>query len=146
MPKIYTYNCNASQSPVGAEYIIMEKARGVPLDTVWAGLDLASKWAVTQAVAELEEDWSSAAFHGYGSLYHASDLAMSTRQIRQPQLRPESAQEDQHFVLGPTTGREWNSHGRSNIQCDRGPCEYFLSVGGLRKPLIKIEGIQVKNT
>lgn len=104
----------------------MEKAPGVPLDSMWKKLGVPERGAVTRAIAALEKDWSSVAFNGYGSLYHAQDLPVSAGQISQPIPSLKSSMEGRKFVLGPTTGREGASDGRLGIQFDRGPCQYLL--------------------
>jgi hypothetical protein len=115
VPKVFAWCSRAGETPVGAEYIIMEKATGVPLKSVWNNMELREQAALVKAITRLQAVWSSASYEGYGSMYYASDLS------NQPQLPIHGKK----FALGPTTGRDWNDDGRQNVSFDRGPCEYF---------------------
>ena len=55
--------------PVKAEYIMMEKAKGVPLQSVYYGLDLKERWMLVQAAVKYQQSLSEASFEKYGSLY-----------------------------------------------------------------------------
>ncbi|GKZ40355.1 hypothetical protein AbraIFM66951_000117 [Aspergillus brasiliensis] len=49
-PRVHTWNSHAQSHPVGAEFIIMEKANGVPLSRVWETLKLPQKLQVLLAM------------------------------------------------------------------------------------------------
>ena len=119
VPKLYAWCSNALETSVGAEYIIMEKALGVPLKSVWQKLGLADRFALTKNICRFQAAWTSATYEGYGSIYYASDLKGLDG------LSLGSPTGDGKYVLGPTTGRDWNDDGRQHVAFDRGPCESF---------------------
>ena len=77
VPRVYTWNTHAQSHPVGAEFIIMEKAAGVPLSHVWETLKLPQKLQVLLAMLRLQKKWLSVSFSHYGSLYYAKDIQAS---------------------------------------------------------------------
>lgn len=68
VPKVYAWSSNADETPVGAEYIIMEKASGVALKSVWRDLGIHERFAVTKEIIKHQETWSSVAYQAYGSI------------------------------------------------------------------------------
>lgn len=124
VPKVYAWCSHAKDSPVGAEYIIMDKATGVPLKSVWYRLGLPERFAVAKQIAHFQGIWSSASYEGYGSIYYASDLPEQHRLMLSSY--GSDLKTDGRFALGPTTGRDWNDDGREVIGFDRGPCKLLL--------------------
>ncbi|KAI9148392.1 phosphotransferase enzyme family protein [Paramyrothecium foliicola] len=114
VPKVFAYNSRAESSPVGAEYIIMEKAPGIPLSQVWERLKYQQKLRVLTQIAQLNKTWLQNVLHGYGSLFYVNDLSADERPSGVPMP-------DDRFALGPFMGREWLDAGRQELLCDRGP-------------------------
>ncbi|KAK3294041.1 uncharacterized protein B0H64DRAFT_374877 [Chaetomium fimeti] len=108
---------------VGAEYIIMEKAEGVPLGRVWNSLGAPDKSKLLRQVFRFTNAWLANPLPGYGGLYYANDLP-SGRSI------PIGGTQ---FAIGPTVGRDWCDAGRKGLECDRGPwgsaLEYRRAIG-----------------
>ncbi|PYH38993.1 phosphotransferase family protein [Aspergillus neoniger CBS 115656] len=116
VPRVYTWNSNAQSHPVGAEFIIMEKAAGVPLSHVWETLKLPQKLQVLLAMIRLQKKWLSVSFSHYGSLH--------------------PLHQERQFAIGPTTGRDWCDASRSLLDIDRGPwpdIQQFLQAVGTRE-------------
>lgn len=101
----------------------MEKARGVILEAAWSKMDLEGRLNLIKAVARLSEDWANASFTGYGSLYCAADLPSSVRHRRQADVYEGPSNWMSKFAIGTTTGQSWATHGRLDVDFDRGPCE-----------------------
>lgn len=120
VPKVLTWSSRSGDNPVGAEYIIMEKAAGVPLETVWPRLKLQDQFQIVETIIEFQRTWAATAFSAHGSLYYASDLDSRTPQI--PYCGPESGTATK-YVVGPTEGRDWNDDGKVAVEFDRGPCK-----------------------
>ena len=120
---MYTWSSRAQETPVAAEYIIMEKVNGVPLESVYREMEVSDRFAVTKAVARYQKDWTSASFEDYGSLYYNADLDTQGQQLRCHTSR-ENLSNTSRFAIGPATGRDWNDDGRYSIAFDRGPCEF----------------------
>ncbi|KAJ0417769.1 kinase-like domain-containing protein [Aspergillus carlsbadensis] len=129
-PRVYAWNSRADSHPVGAEFIIMERATGLPLSQVWDSMKLPQKLQVLLAMTRLQKKWSSVSFSHYGSLYYREDL-------QQPKgnhyLDYGEAVSDWEFAIGPDTGRDWCDAGRSNLDVERGPwtslAQYLQAVG-----------------
>ncbi|SMR53071.1 unnamed protein product [Zymoseptoria tritici ST99CH_3D1] len=131
VPEVYAWCSHAERTTVGAEYIIMEKAEGVLLETIWQKMELRQQGALVKAIVRLQAEWASSLFAGYGSIYYATDLE---EERRLPLHASSSAQEI--FALGPITGRDWNDNGRLDVAFDRGPwktVEQYLEAVGLRE-------------
>ena len=121
VPKVYAWCSRAQHSPVKAEYIIMEKAKGVPLQSLYDGLDLKQHWALIQIAAKYQQTWSEASFKNYGSLYYEADLRPVTSE--DPSPRPNEMTRCSGFAIGPTAGVEWNQYETLQVEFDRGPCK-----------------------
>lgn len=57
VPKVLSWS-SSTDNPVAAEYILMEKARGVPLSSLWDKLGAPVKFKVLEKVASYQERWS----------------------------------------------------------------------------------------
>ncbi|KAI7471515.1 hypothetical protein KC351_g12093 [Hortaea werneckii] len=133
-PRVYAWCNNAQETPVGAEYIIMERVEGVPLDTVYGYMPVEDRFAVTKTISNYQNTWASTAFETYGSLYHAHDFP-NGKPLRFTDGNG-AIREDASFSIGPTTGRDWNDDGRLSISFDRGPwrrAEQYLRAIGERE-------------
>ncbi|KAK4464360.1 phosphotransferase [Cladorrhinum samala] len=108
-PKVHAWSSRAGDNGVGAEYIIMEKAQGEPLDRFWDRMSLSDKLKVLMQVLSYNQSWLAFPFPGYGSLYYESDAG------------PSSLAVGKGFAIGPAIGRDWHDADRSSLQCDRGP-------------------------
>ncbi|KAL4966463.1 uncharacterized protein BDV14DRAFT_198918 [Aspergillus stella-maris] len=77
VPKAFSWSSSAD-NPVGAEYILMELARGVSLNTIWDRLDVDVQFKVLKKIAMYQQVWSNVSFSHYGSLYYGRDLSGQT--------------------------------------------------------------------
>jgi hypothetical protein len=123
-PRVYAWNSDAQNHPVGAEYIIMEKMSGVPLSQIWDTLNLPQKPQVLLALTQIQKKWLSVSFSHYGSLYYTGDVQPPAGNSC---VRDGKLIEDARFTIGPATGWDWVDAGRSELDIDRGPCE-FVSI------------------
>ena len=111
-PKVLAWNSRSETTPVGAEYIVMKKAEGVPLAQVWNRLGVPDKAKLRQ-IFRFMNTWLANPLPGYGGLYYTKDVP-SERSL---------PVEDTPFVVGPAVGRDWCDAGRKGLECDRGPCK-----------------------
>jgi hypothetical protein len=125
VPDVHAWCSRAEETSVGSEYIIMAKAEGVLLETVWHKMKPKEKLARVKAVVRLQTQWASTSVEGYGSIYYASDLPEEAR------IPLTESLSDDKFAIGPITGRDWHDNGRISVDFDRGPCKYdhVLSLG-----------------
>lgn len=118
-PRVYTWNSQAKSHPVGAEYIIMDKIKGVPLSQVWSTMKLPQKLQVLLAMTRLQKQWLSVTFSHYGSLYYTKDVQPPAGNHF---VKDGKVVKDSEFAIGPATGRDWCDAGRSNLDVEKGPC------------------------
>ncbi|KAL4886042.1 hypothetical protein BJY04DRAFT_213581 [Aspergillus karnatakaensis] len=120
-PRVLDWCANAS-NPVGAEYIIMEKAAGTPLQDAWPFMSMEEQVELAKTISRFQKAWMSTQFEQYGSLYYEADVASSCGIHEYPQ-----------FAIGPSVARDWQEDGRLALQFDRGPWntaeKYALAVG-----------------
>ena len=124
MPKVLAWNSRAQNSPVGAEYIIMEKVPGIPLDQVWPKMDIRDRFAIVKAISLYQKAWMSISFTKFGSLYYAQDLDEDLG-VQSPLYIDLQNSEviNPKYAIGPSSGREFVDAGRVDVNFDRGPCE-----------------------
>jgi hypothetical protein len=124
LPEVYAWSSRAHETPVGAEFILMEKMNGVELETVWPRMKIQDRLEVVKTIAGYQKSWASVSFEQFGSLYFPDDVdgsALPTVTYIDVEGRKVS---DPRFVVGPSTGRELFDDGRGTIEFDRGPCKF----------------------
>ncbi|KAK6826510.1 hypothetical protein RU639_005390 [Aspergillus parasiticus] len=72
-PKVFAWCSNASESPVGTEYLIMEKVPGVKLSHFWDDMHAKKKSQIVTQLVMFDKALASNPFPEYGSLYCAED-------------------------------------------------------------------------
>ncbi|KAI5196877.1 hypothetical protein E4T39_07553 [Aureobasidium subglaciale] len=133
LPEVYAWSSRAQETPVGAEFILMEKMNGVELESFLPEMKIQERLEVVKAVAGYQKSWASVSFEQFGSLYFPEDIdgpALPTLKYVDHEGRKVS---DSRFVVGPSTGREMFDDGRANIKFDRGPWksleDYHAAIG-----------------
>lgn len=118
---------------MGAEYIIMDKANGVPLSSMLRTITAEKRFALTKEMSSLQMRWAKAPFQNHGSLYYSEehDFAVAGG-LHSDHIRPRNVSE---FRVGPSTGRQWIDDGRDTIAFGRGPCEFKFEVHHCSPPL-----------
>lgn len=127
VPKVYAWCSRAQDNPVGAEYIIMEKVAGIQLGAVWDSMGIEDRVAIVTAIAKFQKSWMSTSFTQFGSLYYTDDLQGSKQSLSYTGPNGDTII-DPNFAVGPCMSRSTNDDGRSTIDFDRGPCQYFRRV------------------
>lgn len=117
IPKVYAWNPHTSDNDVGAEYIIMEKAKGVLLSSTWPSMKKDQKINLINSVISLEKSLLTHHFQHIGSLYHKSDLDG----VQDRNKFFDTSYGD--FVVGPSTERKVVHDGRRAVNTDKGPCK-----------------------
>lgn len=111
VPKVLSYCSRVSESKLGAEYIVMEKAPGIELQRVWENLKPRDKLSIVKQIASVTSSLAQTRFPGYGSLYKKQDISTS-----------EGITVHDHYAIGPTVGRAWFDDRRSEANVYKGPC------------------------
>ncbi|PWY89763.1 phosphotransferase enzyme family protein [Aspergillus heteromorphus CBS 117.55] len=118
-PKVYAWSSSA-ETPAGAEYIIMERSRGVELSKLWDDMPGPDKLQIVKQLVGFEKALVSTQFPMYGSLYYAKDLP----DVQPSQLvysKPKDNGVDFVFAVGPTTNRAFFDDNRDAVDINRGP-------------------------
>ncbi|PYH34771.1 phosphotransferase enzyme family protein [Aspergillus neoniger CBS 115656] len=66
VPKVLAWSSNASENPVGAEYIIMEKVGGIQLNKVWPRMNINHRFELVKTIARYQKAWMSKSLIQYG--------------------------------------------------------------------------------
>lgn len=110
----------------------MEKAKGVPLVSVYDQMGIKQRWPLVQTLADYQLSWAAASFQQYGSLYYKEDLEKSVTDNNI--FKQDESEKTSRFAVGLSTGVEWNEHDTFHLDFDRGPCEpSLLSIGILMR-------------
>lgn len=112
VPKVLAYSTQPRTNDVGAEYIIMEKCRGIELGRLWDDVSGKQKADIVRQLATISTKLSPARFPYYGSLYYTKDI---------PDIK--NTEVDDTYSVGPTTSRTWFDDRRGEIDNHRGPCK-----------------------
>lgn len=125
VPPIFTWSSDPG-NPVGAEYIIEERAPGVKLGTLWKQWPRENKLKIIQQIAVMEEQLASVKFRKHGSIYFKEDIQGHLRDETNILLEDPSISTDvSRFAMGPLASVELWQSGRESMELDRGPCTYF---------------------
>ena len=128
IPEVLTWSSRAQSTPVGAEFILMEKAQGVRLDTIWESLiaekETGSGKLTTLAahMTQIRNRLPALRLTSFGSIYFEEDLEgipHTTGIIADPaiaKLFPEG------FAIGPSVDWDLWRGQRRHLDLDRGPC------------------------
>lgn len=116
------WSSRASENPVGAEYIVMEKAPGTCLAQAWPNLSNQQKRDIVQAIVKFDVTALNHSLGGFGSLYYPNDIPKGIKHI--PVQGPNDTSSGERWVLGPTTDRRFFDDGKGELPLDRGPCEF----------------------
>lgn len=124
-PKVLAWSSHAGTNGIGAEYILMETAKGVQLGDVWntPSMDARKKKDVVNALIAAEQRMLDAKFASYGSLYYKDDVPEANRapKLYADETRPDDGSEAK-FCIGPTANRNWYEDERGAMEVNRGPC------------------------
>jgi Phosphotransferase enzyme family len=116
VPKVFSYSC-CPDSDVGSEFILMERARGVPLLSVWDKMGRKRRGQLMTQLVEMDSKLLALNLSGYGSIYLKRDLPESSG----IPLSVDPAFSE--YCLGPSVERSWWTQERKSMSTHRGPCE-----------------------
>lgn len=120
-PKVYAWNCEANDNPVGAEYIIMEKMSGIPLEKVWQKMELTDKLKIILQIHKFQQSWLSCPFGQIGSLYFRENIPTTSLGCIRTDAQG-SMNRSERYAIGRILGRDWTDDNRGSLDCHRGPC------------------------
>ncbi|KAI4281448.1 MAG: hypothetical protein L6R38_003686 [Xanthoria sp. 2 TBL-2021] len=104
VPKLLAWNADAT-NPVGAEYIIMEKAPGVQLYTVWDDLSATDRIKLIKSLTQLEHQLATIQFPAYGNLYFRQSIPEPSKRVLLDSFLDPTGQ----FCVGPSCDPAWTN-------------------------------------
>lgn len=119
VPQLYGYS-SSNENSAGAEYIIMEKASGVGLETRWLDMSKRERHKLVSSFVELEKKFFNLPFQSTGSIYFKDDIPPDL----QAPLYHEESTDSKTFCIGPTADYMFWRGRRVSLDIFRGPCEY----------------------
>ncbi|KAG9002364.1 Phosphotransferase enzyme [Tulasnella sp. JGI-2019a] len=133
VPKVLGWSANAEENAVGAEYILMERAEGVPIADRWEELGLGGQLIFSRNLLRVQNRMLVTTFGANGSLYYQQDVPKDD-QYHGPLISSDSEQalsvsnaNLQRWCIGPSTDRDFYSRGKASLKIDRGPWPDALS-------------------
>ncbi|PGH23787.1 hypothetical protein AJ80_02217 [Polytolypa hystricis UAMH7299] len=104
VPEVLAWSSDPA-NPVGSEYIIMEKIRGIPLAQRWETMNTLERFKIIDQIVEMERELGSLEFPAYGGLYLRDSMPSGYRHYPLPvDLDPSGL-----FCVGPSCNRSvWN--------------------------------------
>ncbi|KAJ5121107.1 uncharacterized protein N7515_009068 [Penicillium bovifimosum] len=129
VPRVLSWSSKRSNA-VGAEYIIMEKAPGVPLFRVWGSMTEYDQLQLIRNLTQMEAQLSAIRFPAYGGLYLRTDM-------EQPN-KPLDDELDPGFCIGPSCDRAYNPD--PSLDFDKGP---WYSISALGASIAKRELLRI---
>ena len=125
VPRVFSWSMD-SANPVGAKYIIMEKASGVPLYQRWGDMEDIEKLELIKNLTKIEAQFSTIRFPAYGGLYLRADANTTEYPC---QMLDGGIDPSNLFCIGPSCDRSFYDdpgakHGQSEEDFYQGPCEF----------------------
>ncbi|KAK2810896.1 hypothetical protein FQN50_002487 [Emmonsiellopsis sp. PD_5] len=131
IPEVYGWSATADNA-VGVEYIVMEFAPGIGLDTKWFDLTKQEQRTVAIEIVEVERKLFDIPFGSFGSLYFKKDVPPELQaDLYAPGAEDPSGDSD--TCIGPITDDMFWYGKRAEMEVDRGPWrnphEYLAAIG-----------------
>ncbi|OGM48103.1 hypothetical protein ABOM_002935 [Aspergillus bombycis] len=123
VPRVFAWSSDNS-NPVGAEYIIMEKAAGVPLFEQWGKMAEIEKLGLIRSLTKLESQLATIHFPAYGGLYRGTDAKHLRCQVLDENIDPSRL-----FCIGPSCDRFFGTEHPQNVELDQGPWSTLSGYG-----------------
>ncbi|KAE8357814.1 kinase-like domain-containing protein [Aspergillus caelatus] len=102
VPEVLAWSSDAANA-VGAEFIIMEKIKGIALSEIWEAMNTLERYKIIDQIVQIEKELAHISFPAYGSLFLRESLPATYRQYPlPPNLDPEGL-----FCIGPSCKRTW---------------------------------------
>jgi hypothetical protein len=126
VPKVLAWSSDPS-NPVGAEYIIMEKASGIQLFKAWGAMSDYDQFRLVKHLTKLEGELAAIRFPASGSLYLCESMSDDDMYVALGSDMDPSGR----FCIGPSCERGWDAQGKAapSSPFNQGPCESDMRIG-----------------
>jgi hypothetical protein len=125
VPRVLGWSAD-SRNPVGVEYLIMERASGIPLETRWFDLSKQERHHLVTSLVDIETKLFGIPFGHSGSIYYTKDVPSHLRKdLYAEAAGPAMVSADERFCIGPTTDYMFWYGKLAELGIDRGPCNNF---------------------
>lgn len=129
IPRIHAWSAEPS-NPVGAEYIIEEKASGSSLGQHWHNIPMKLRVDIVDQIVDVERKLMSVDVSKHGCVYYRTDLERISQGytpldevLPSSGLAPELNDLLSCFALGPLNDPRFWEGERAVMKLDRGPCK-----------------------
>ncbi|KAM5437911.1 hypothetical protein MaudCBS49596_006474 [Microsporum audouinii] len=127
VPRVLAWSSDP-KNPIGAEYIIMEKAKGVQLTRVWEGLPDTSRLEIIKSLVLVEKQLLSLQFPAYGNLYFRRSIPNLPQIPLDKDVDPSG-----RYCVGPAASTPWlydqASGGHKGPKYNTGPWPSLQALG-----------------
>lgn len=127
VPEVYGYSSSDS-NPVGTEYIVMEKASGIGLESRWLSMSKRERHKLASSFVEIEKKLFDVPFGSIGSIYFKKDVP-SELQAALYSTDTERSPESEALCIGPTADYTFWHGKRAGLNLNRGPCRFLVPWG-----------------
>lgn len=118
-PRILTWSANLD-NPIGAEYILEERAAGERLGRLWYLWPMESKLEIISEVVQIEQQLACTVFNKLGCIYFEADMPTGETISTTPMLPSPSTDK---YRLGPLVMEKLWRGDHQNPNLNRGPCK-----------------------
>ena len=123
-PRILAWSADQG-NPVGAEYIIEERAAGERLGGLWYQWPLGCKLGIISEIVQIQQRLASTAFNTSGCIYFEADMPTGDKILTTPLL---PTLETDRYRLGPLVMEKLWRDRCGKFDADRGPCKWSPCV------------------
>lgn len=117
VPRVLAWNSRPESSDVGAEYIIMEMAKGHRIS------DVRRLGELVEPLSKVLKPLVDLQFKYHGSIYYKNDIPPESTSYSDFLLNPPPEIDLSQFVIGPIAHRDWWEGDRARQDTVHGPCE-----------------------
>ncbi|KAM5445614.1 hypothetical protein MaudCBS49596_007350 [Microsporum audouinii] len=132
VPKVYGWSAT-NDNAIGSEYIIMEWASGIGLDTKWFDMTKKQQKTVTLGIIDIEKTLFNISFGSIGSLYFKTDIPPELRANLYVPGTLDPNRDCDTFCIGPIADYMFWYGKRAELEVDHGPWndphQYLRAIG-----------------
>lgn len=134
VPKVLGWSSNASETPVGSEYILTEYVEGAAFGEVSSKLSEQKVDACMRESMDIISRLSGTHFGRIGSIFYTEDVSEELRSI--PLFADEGLANGrpgaERFRIGPSVSDLFWKGRRAQLSVDRGPCEFIATDSSVK--------------